>query len=106
MSLISRQLTGGIKQLHRELAKDDYCTVLGVSFKPVSGRRGYEKRQSDAGFIANVDAVFDALNTAVAGLDLDATVGKVLTFKNRLYVVRRHEEGDITTLFYCEAKNA
>jgi hypothetical protein len=106
MSLVARHITGGIKQLHRGLAKDDSCTVLGKSFKPVNGRRGYEKRQSDAGFIANVDAVFDALNVDIAGLIPGKTIGQVLSFKGGLFVVRRYEEGEITTLFYCEAKNA
>jgi len=105
MSLISRQLSGGIKQLHRSLAGDTDCTIAGRSFKPVNGRRSYEKRQSDAGFIANVDSIFDALNADIVGVNIRQTVGKIMTYKGESFVVRRPEEGELTTLFYCEAKN-
>jgi len=99
-------LVGGLTQLHRFAADETSCSILGRSFNPVSGRRSYEKRRGDAGFIANVDAAFDALNEDIEGLILSKTLDQILTFQGEQFIVRSHGRGKVTTIFYCEAKNA
>jgi hypothetical protein len=98
-------LIGGLTQIHRFTAAETDCSILGRNFKPVSGRRSYEKRPADAGYIANIDAAFDALNEDIEGLILSKTLNQILTFNGEQFIVRSHGRGSVTTIFYCEAKN-
>ena len=101
------QLQGGIRQLHEFFSNEqDPCSIMGRTFKPVSGRKGREKRIGDAGFIAAFDASFTASNVDIAGLSLPQTIGAILTQSGTNYMVRRYEDGPLTTVFYCDAKTS
>ena len=105
MSLLSQQIAGGIAEVHSLAASDHSCAILGSSFKPVHGRRSYEKNQSDVGFVERVDSAFDARNEDITGMNVRQAVGRILTFKGGSYIVRSVGEGELTTIFYAEAKN-
>jgi len=104
---LKSQLGGGITEIHRFLSDEsETVSVLGASFKPVTGRHAFEKTPGDAGFVAGFDATFVALNSDIAGLSLPQTIGAALRQGQSAFLVRRYEAGPLTTAFYCDAKNA
>lgn len=103
---LADHLSAGIAELHSFCATVDQCAVLGRSFRPVRGRRSYDKTPADAGFLDGITAAFDALNSDIAGLSKRRAVGQILTFRSEKYVIVSFDEGELTTTFNCRAKNA